>query len=189
VGGNNAATVDQVARIVRLSLEGGKSIEIDRLGTFRAQADGRFEFIPNKSTTVFIAYVEEDLAWADKLYEHLEEVGLAPWMDRRDLLPGQNWPRAIERVIEVSDFFVALLSRKSLVKRSVFQSELRWALDCARRQPLDSIFFIPVRLDDCEVPWRISRILQHIDLASDPERGLRRIAAMIKREVARRKRL
>lgn len=189
MAGNSSSSLDQVARIVRTSLEGGKSIEIDRLGIFRCVDSGRFEFLPNQCTSVFIAYVEEDLSAAEMIYDQLEEAGFAPWMDRRNLLPGQNWPRSIERAIEVCDFFIAVLSRKSVVKRSVFQSELRYALDCARRQPLDSVFIIPVRIEPCAPPSRIAQQLQHVDLFPDFARGIRRIVSMVRKELARRKRI
>ena len=171
-----------------MSLESGNSIEIDRIGTFRFVEPGRFEFVPNQCTSLFVAYVEEDLAVTEKIYDDLERAGFAPWMDRRNLLPGQNWPRSIERSIEISDFFIAVLSRKSVLKRSVFQSELRYAFECARRQPLDSVFIIPVRIEACEPPARITRNLQCVDLYPDFDAGMRRIVSMIKKELSRRRR-
>ena len=85
-------------------------------------------------------------------------VGFEPWMDRKKLMPGQNWPRAIERAIDVSSYFIACLSRESVCKRGQFQAELRYALQCARKMPLGEIFFIPVRLNDCAVPAEIAII-------------------------------
>lgn len=188
MGENSSSTLEQVARIVRQCLEAGKSIEIDRLGVFRSVNSGRFEFIPNQCSRIFVAYVEENLEEAERLYDLLEAEGFAPWMDRRDLLPGQNWPRSIERSIEVCDFFIAFLSRRAVSKRSVFQSELRYALECAKKQPLDSVFLIPVRLESCESPAQLSG-LQHVDLFPDFEAGVGRISAMIRKELARRKRI
>jgi hypothetical protein len=71
-------------------------------------------------------------------------------------------------------------------KTGGFQSEIRYALDCARRVPLDEIFVVPVRLDGCSVPRSIQREFQYIDLFPDWERGIRRLATMMRREVARR---
>jgi hypothetical protein len=184
VGKDNHSTVEQVARIVRESLEQGNNVEIDRLGLFRYVSKGEFEFVPKRAPSVFLSYVEEDIEAAGRLHKDLAAAGLDPWMDRKNLLPGQNWPRAIERSIELCDFFIACLSRKSLLKKSIFQSEMRYALDCARRQPLDSIYFIPVRLEECEVPWTISQHLQYVDLFPDFQKGVRRIASMIRKEAA-----
>lgn len=175
-----------VARIVRRCLEQGSTVEIERLGTFRPKAKGGYEFIPVTMPGVFISYVEEDYPAARRLYAYLKQNGLAPWLDRQNLLPGQNWPRAIERTIEVSDFFLACLSTRSVCKRGSFQSELRWALDCARRLPLDDVFFIPVRLEECRVPRRIQQQLQYVDLFPCFENGAARVASMLRKEWSRR---
>jgi hypothetical protein len=126
--------------------------------------------------------VEEDLAFANRLFRHLNDAGFAPWLDRRKLLPGQNWPRAIEEAIETSDFFVACFSHISVQKKGAFQAEIRYALDCAERVPLDDTFLIPARLDDCRVPWKIRREIQYIDLFPDWDLGVRRILAVIEKQ-------
>jgi hypothetical protein len=58
---------------------------------------------------------------------------------------------------------------------------MRFAFDIARKHPLDDAFFIPIRLDECRVPSRISRELQYIDLFPDWENGLDRLIAAIRR--------
>jgi hypothetical protein len=106
-------------------------------------------------------------------------------MDTRKLLPGQNWPRAIELAIESSDFFVACFSTQSVSKRGGFQAEIRYALDCARRIPLDEIFLVPVRLDVCRVPRSIQREWQYVDLFPDWLCGFQQLVSMIRRDVRR----
>jgi hypothetical protein len=130
---------------------------------------------------VFLAYVTEDADAAARLCDALESGGFSVWMDVRKLLPGQNWPRAIENAIETSDFFVPCFSTSSVNKRGGFQAEVRYALDCARRTPLDDIFIAPVRLDDCRVPRSIQRELQYVDLFPDWQRGVRRLAQILRR--------
>lgn len=105
-------------------------------------------------------------------------------MDKQKLLPGQNWPRAIEHAIEASDFFVACFSQRAVSKRGQFQAELRYALDCAARLPLEQIYLIPVRLEECQVPLRISRQFQYLDLFPDWDKGARRLAAAMRRRSA-----
>lgn len=166
---------EQVARLVRQSLEEGATVEIDGLGLFRPSAEGRFEFLPQTSPQVFLAYVEEDYALAHRLYLQLRAEGFEPWLDKKKLLPGQNWPRAIEQAIEISNFFLPCFSNRAGGKRGHFQAELRYALDCAARLPLDDVYIIPIRLEECPVPLRIRRELQYVDLFPDWERGLRRI--------------
>jgi hypothetical protein len=179
----------KILEIVRQSLECGQTVEIEGLGTFRTSAEGRYEFSPQAQPEIFVAYVAEDLVPARRLCEALRAEGFSPWLDRDKLLPGQNWPRAIARAIEISDAFVACFSPRSISKRGQFQSELRWALDCARRLPLDSVFLVPVRLEMCAVPRRISEQVQYVDLFPDWEKGVRRISRSLHRSVERRRAL
>ena len=172
----------QVTEIVRMALDDGKTVEIEGLGTFQVAAqDQGYRFEPQTAPQAFVAYVVEDLAPARRLCEALRAEGFSPWLDKEKLLPGQNWPRAIERAIEISDVFVACFSTRSIVKRGQFQSELRYALDCSRQRPLDETFVIPVRLEQCAVPRRISNHVQYVDLYPDWHKGVRRIARAIRR--------
>jgi hypothetical protein len=180
------ATRSQIATIVRQCLEEGKTVEIDGLGTFRPSARRGFRFWPSRLPKVFLAYVQEDAGAVDRLFRAFDEREFAPWMDRRKLMAGQNWPRAIEEAIETSDFFVACYSRHSVSKKGGFQAEIRYALECARRVPLDEIFIVPVRLDDCQVPARIRKELQYIDLFPDWSRGLGRLFTVMGQAARRR---
>jgi hypothetical protein len=165
---------EEILHLVRRALERGRSVEIDGLGTFRTG-----EFVPETRPQVFVAYVEEDLGPVRKLCAALSAAGCTPWFDKDQLLPGQNWPRAIERAIEISDAFVACFSPRSLAKRGQFQSELRYALDCARRMPLEAGFVMPVRFEACAVPLSIAKQVQYVDLFPDWERGVRRLMRAI----------
>jgi hypothetical protein len=55
--------------------------------------------------------------------------------------------------------------------------------------PLDEIFFIPLRLDDCVVPRRISRQVQYLDLFPQWDAGVKRVIAVIRAQDECRKRL
>lgn len=99
----------------------------------------------------------------------------SPRLDKDKLLPGQNWPRAIDRAIEISHGFIAYFSPRSIAKRGQFQSELRYALDCARRLPLEEPFVIPVRLPRCEEPRHIAEQVQYVDLVPDWDWSVRRL--------------
>lgn len=167
-------TLDDIALILRQCLAEGRRVEIDGLGAFCA-AGGEFQFEPETRRRVFLAYAAEDAGHVDALYDALAARGFDPWMDRRKLLPGQNWPRAIERAIRNSDFFVPCFSRLSGEKRGRFHAELRYALDCALHQPLDGVYIVPVRLEECRVPRQIQDQLQYVDLFPDWESGIERI--------------
>ena len=180
---SNLATSEQVAQLVRLCLEEGQRVEIDGLGVFERDSLGGYRFIALSRPKIFLGYVAEDAPLAERLFDDLESLGFAPWLDRRKLLPGQNWPRAIEEAIETSDFFVPCFSRLSVRKKGSFQAEIRYALDCARHVPLDEIFLIPVRLDECPMPTRIRRETHYIDLFPDWNRGLRRVVSVIQKQL------
>ena len=185
----NVASNEQVAQLVRHSLEEGQRVEIDGLGVFERVSRGGYKFTALSRPKIFLGYVAEDLVLAERLFEDLEKLGFAPWLDQRKMLPGQNWPRAIEEAIETSDFFVPCFSGLSVRKKGSFQAEIRYALDCARRVPLDEIFLIPARLDDCPVPAKIRRETHYIDLFPDWNRGLHRIVCVIQKQLRKRRRL
>jgi hypothetical protein len=180
---SEASPVAQLAHIVLRSLSQGKAVEIDGLGVFFPDSHCGVRFEP-RAPQVFLAYVKEDQGAVEQLYEALGCEGFSPWMDVRKLLPGQNWPRALEAAIEASDFFIACFSRNSVNKWGGFQAEIRYALDCARRIPLDEIFVVPVRLDACRVPRSIQRELQYVDLFPDWNRGIQRLVRMMRRHAA-----
>lgn len=181
------ASARHVAAVIRTCLKEGRRVEIERLGEFRPVSGGGFRFVPESRPSVFLAYVSEDARQVERLCEILDSAGFDAWMDRRKLLPGQNWPRAIERAIENADFFVACLSRHSVNKRSCFQGEMRFALDCARRVPFDQVYFVPARLEPCRVPLRIEQQLQCVDLYPDFDESAKRLIGFIRSEMRRRK--
>jgi len=98
---------------------------------------------------VFISYAREDIETARKLYHDLKQAGIMPWMDKEDLLIGENWKIAIRQAINESSYFLALLSSNSLSKKGYVQKELKMAIDILGEMPLSEIFLLPIRLDDC----------------------------------------
>lgn len=162
----------QVSQIILDCLKQGRPVEIEGFGTFRSQPDGAFHFTALDAPRIFISYATEDVKSAEALYDELHSTGFNPWMDRRNLKAGQNWPRLIEAAIEASDFFIACMSTNSVRKRGGFQSEMRYALDIARRLPLEDSFLIPIRFDECRLPARILRELEYIDMFPAWDAGL-----------------
>jgi len=177
------AVTDLIARCLRE----GSSIEIDGLGKFELQNED-VVFKPSNRIRVFLAYAQEDRRKVQMLYDELQSAGFEPWMDTAKLLPGQNWPRAIQRAIEVSDFVLINFSHRSVKKRGHFQAELRYALDLAKRVPLGDIFLVPVRLSECEVPREIAEKTQYIDLFPDHQAGIQALTRMMTAQALRRSR-
>ncbi len=179
--------LDAIAQVLLDALQSGAKVDIDGLGSFIPDEKGAIRFVDRSLPKVFIAYVHEDGEAAERVFGELAAAGFDPWLDRRKLMPGQNWPRSVEDAINFSDFVIACFSNHSVSKKGGFQSEIRYALDCATRMPLDEIFLIPVRFDECRVPVRIQREVQYVDLFPEWDVGIRRITGIIGKEVRRRK--
>lgn len=173
---------EELAVLICRSLERTFVVEIEGLGVFSQDDAGKVSFQDGHRPQVFIAYAVEDMAVAEHLYEDFTARGFAPWMDRKKLMPGQNWPLRIREAIENADFFVACFSRNSVAKRGGFQAEVRIALECASRVPLDDVFLLPVRLDSCRVPARITRETQYLDLYPDWDTGFERLVRTMEKQ-------
>jgi hypothetical protein len=171
-------------QLIDRRLREGASIDIDGVGCFELDSNDQVVFTPSGDPMVFLAYAQEDRAKVKKLFRQLREAGLEPWMDCLKLLPGQNWPRAIEQTIEIADFFLGCFSHHSISKRGYFQSELTFALDAAARFPQDDFFFVPLRLDECPLPRHILSTTHYIDLFPDWDHGVQRLIAALRRQHA-----
>ncbi len=130
---------------------------VEALETVRKQVWGteylRSEGRDWKATVqVFLSYARQDEEQVEKIYQALSDAGFKPWMDKKDILPGETWRSSIQRAIRRSDFFLTCLSANSVNKRSFLQKEIRHALDIWQEKLDSDIYLIPVRLGDCEVP-------------------------------------
>ena len=101
---------------------------------------------------IFLAHAREDKPQVRKLYADLKARGFDPWLDEIDLLPGQIWKIEIPKAIRQAGVFLACLSSRSVGKVGYVQNEFRLALSALGERPSGTIFLIPVRLDDCDVP-------------------------------------
>jgi hypothetical protein len=112
---------------------------------------------------IFLSYAREDKEEVESLCQKLCDAGFKPWMDTKDILPGEQWKSSIRKAIRHSDFFLACLSKKSVGKRGWIQREIREALDIWQEMLDSDIYLIPVRLEDCKAPDRL-RDFQWVDL-------------------------
>jgi formylglycine-generating enzyme required for sulfatase activity len=106
--------------------------------------------------SVFLCHASPDKPLVRELYQRLcAEDWVDPWLDEEKLLPGQDWDIEIEKAVEDSGAVMVCLSGNSVTKEGYVQKELRFVLNIAYEKPEGSIFIIPVRLDDCDVPRRL----------------------------------
>jgi TIR domain len=102
---------------------------------------------------VFLCHASQDKSVVRELSRRLIAEGwIDVWLDEKKLLPGQDWRLNIEEAVENSDNVIICLSSNSVTKEGFVQKELRYAREIALEKPEDTIFLIPLRLDDCSVP-------------------------------------
>jgi len=106
---------------------------------------------------IFISYAAEDFKYAEKLHEFLQGNSFSPWMDKKSLLPGQNWDFQIQQELRKADFIILLLSSTSIGKRGYVQKEFKQAVIYCEEKLESDIYIIPVKLDACVVPASLSK--------------------------------
>jgi hypothetical protein len=107
----------------------------------------------NRLLKVFLSYASHDKPIVQELSLRLaSERWIDPWVDEKKLLPGQDWRAKIEEAVETSDIVIICLSCNSISKEGFVQKELRYAREIALEKPEETIFIIPLRLDECNVP-------------------------------------
>src|SRR5580658_10031947 len=109
----------------------------------------------SKLLKIFLCHSSGDKAAVRELWARLRADGFQPWLDEEDLLPGQHWANEIPKAVRNCDVVIVCLSRASVTKVGFVQKEIKLALDVAEMQPEGSIFLIPLKLEECDVPERL----------------------------------
>jgi TIR domain len=74
---------------------------------------------------IFLCHASEDKAQVREVYHRLRAIeGFKPWLDEKDLLPGQEWAREIPRALQASDF-ISMIRPKARVCYSTVSQGLR----------------------------------------------------------------
>lgn len=107
--------------------------------------------------SVFLCHAREDKLQARTIYDRLCAEGLDPWLDAEKLLPGQDWRQESIKAVRNAHAVIVCLSRNSINKKGFVQYEIKQALDVADEQPEGTIFLIPLKLEECDIPERLSR--------------------------------
>ena len=135
---------------------------------------------------VFISYVKENKKKVNRLYQDLTSQGIQVWLDRNDIDPGVRWKRAIRRAIQEGAFFIACFSREYNARSATYMNEeLTLAIEELRQRSPDKAWFIPVKLNECEVPDRdigggeTLQDLHYTALYEDWNAGIQRILRVI----------
>jgi hypothetical protein len=117
---------------------------------------------------VFLSYCRDNAAEVARLRQDLIAAGEAVWWDQ-DIKPGQDWKFAIRSAIKNAYAVVLCLSAESGARITAgIYPEVADAITAYREYAPGSIFLIPTRLSDCEIPQidgtRTLDRLQYVDL-------------------------
>jgi formylglycine-generating enzyme required for sulfatase activity len=131
---------------------------------------------------VFLCHSSNDKPAVRELYKKLRaESWIRPWLDEEELFPGMDWNLEIEKAIEATDVILVCLSNSSITKEGYVQREIRIALDYADYKPDGTLFIIPVRLEECTPPKRLSRWQYANYFEGNHDRSLQRLLVSLKR--------
>jgi len=103
---------------------------------------------PKPSLKVFLCHAHPDADKVRALYARLKAGGVDAWLDKENIIPGQDWEMEIRKAVRESDIVVVCLS-KQFSQKGYRQNEVRIALEEASLQPEGEIFIIPARLEEC----------------------------------------
>lgn len=110
-----------------------------------------------RNLRVFLCHASDDKPKVETLYYRLAKDGFDAWLDKEKLIPGQDWQLEIPKAVRSSDVVVVCLSSRSVTKEGYVQKEIKIALDIADEKPDGTIYIIPIRLENCNVPDRLGR--------------------------------
>lgn len=119
--------------------------------------------IPSLGLRVFLCHDSRDKLAVRDLAKQLALNGFDPWLDELKLLPGQDWQAEIRKAVKHSHVIIVCLSSEGVGKSGFLQKEIRLALDAAEDQPEGTIFMIPLRLEECNIPDSLGR-WHYVDL-------------------------
>ncbi len=131
-----------------------KNIAVHNL---RVMKDSKKSSKASRLLRVFLCHSSNDKPTVRQLYHRLRSDGIDPWLDEENLLPGQDWQHEIPKAVRCNDVVVVCLSHGAVTKSGYIQKEISYALDIADEQPEGTIFLIPVKLEQCDIPDRLRR--------------------------------
>ncbi len=101
----------------------------------------------SQSTRVFISYRSQapDSSLAEEFYTALKAAGYQPFMAAKSIRLGENWPQRIDQELEQADYFLLLLSEKSVASEMVTE-EVRRARELRDRNPDGKPMILPIRV-------------------------------------------
>jgi hypothetical protein len=114
--------------------------------------------VAQQTLKVFLCCSMVDQELTGDLYARLSSIkGADPWLAKYRLYPGDDWKELINIILEKTHVVIIGLSRAAVKREGYFQTEITRALSIADQKPEGTVFIIPVRFDECEIPRKLSR--------------------------------
>jgi len=130
------------------------------------------------SKRIFIIHSHKDKKEAREVTNLLRDMGYNPWLDEEEIVPGQNWNKAIRQAIENSSVALFLASVNTNEKESSVFQEIKAAREVLRAHDEAHSPIIPVFLsEEAKLPKELAEIhavkLFETDGKSQLDRGLK----------------
>jgi len=107
---------------------------------------------------VFVSYSRTDSVFVKKLTADLKILGVNIWLDLLDIPLGSLWDVEIETALNQCNCVLFVASRASVQSKNALD-EVYAALEENKR-------VVPIRIDNCKLPFRLKR-LQHYDVTEN----------------------
>ena len=103
-----------------------------------------------KKIKIFISYSSEDYELAEKLFEDLGKDKLfEPWLDKKNLNPGDAWKDRIKEAIEAADCVIPILSKAAITNNRFFQEELEFVKEMSLNKIKN--YIMPVQIEKFDI--------------------------------------
>jgi hypothetical protein len=121
---------------------------------------------------IILCHAFEDKKVVSHVYDALQASGFEVWIDAESVFGEPEWEPDMAKWLRQADCMLVFLSKNSVRKLGSTQHEFGQLIDTWKAMPEGTVYTIPVRINDCQIPELLSR-LDHIDLFA--EQGLETI--------------
>lgn len=128
-------------------------------------------------TRVFISHASSDSGFATEIATSLEQTGLKPWLDTKEISPGDSFLAAMNAGLGAAGYVLLLVSAASHASRWVSRE---WLAALAN----EATVLVPVLLDDTGLP-PLLKDLVYIDARRDHVRAIEEILQFFDKETER----
>jgi hypothetical protein len=114
---------------------------------------------------VFLSYPSEKVSEAYEIHHFLRSLGVEVWLDKENLIGGQDWENEITEELNRADLAVLLCSEETARRPVVIQKEMKEIFRIMEKLPYGGIFLIPIKLDSTLLPRQLTKY-QYIDYSN-----------------------